>query len=1515
MAELVLRSLHLDGETSSMALPHDLGNLSGIGFNLPPWATSFIVWPIVLLLSICILTFRHLRRSKAEVIDEDQPGFIVTRTPIFYDILQQIVRAALLSVAIVGCVKDGSSTVFEACAIGYTLALDAFRILVARSKNSRSAVVHHVNLIVFIVGLFAFIQLSPNILLIATQTEASQWLYLKLAASVLSLFVAFITPREWTPPRLSFELAHREQAAPSPEQTCSYFSYFVSYGWLTDIILKGAKRRLVIADMLPVPEYDEPLIWRARILEARKRFKTTLKTLAYTLRYNIGGMVFFAALTAVVEFIAPLGLYRLLSYIQNPAAATIRPWLWVALLFIGPTMRSIAYQQYIFSSTRLVVRTRLCMIQEIYAKAARIFDSEDPGQNPGEKKEVVPDLLDGASKKKSERSSKSESITNLMAYDVDAIWNSRDFILVCVASPIEVTIGVGFLYFLFGPCSLIALAVMLLSFPIATLLSGTMSRFQREVMKKTDRRVSLISEYLSSIRTIKYLGWEDIMAKNVNTERREEEKLTWRRNLTAVAVAVLGDTVPLFALFSMFAVDTLVLGHPLTSSTAFTALSIIETLRLQFVWIANVTRFVSQARIAFGRIDKFMLGEEEIIRHPEGPPAFHNATFRRAQQEDSFRMQFDGKFVVGGLNVIAGSSGSGKSSLLLSLLGETVLEDGSATCPRDVAYSSQTPWLINDTIRANILLHEEYDAKRYDRVVDACGLRPDLEKFERKDLTNVGVNGANLSGGQRQRVCLARAVYSRSELLLLDDVFSALDSVTQKHVWEKCFHEDVLQGRTVILVTQMQAAKDGADLVMELSHGRIVSTTRRGGLRQNPNPPTGVRQIPPRYKQPLETVTALDINTNPSTHTEGFEAKVDQEIAGQGRNSRVLFWHYMLFFGGTGRAMLAMLLCLLSQLAFFAIPLWLSVWVGASSREDAKTIGFYVAIYGAWLLSFSTIFAISQVYLQWGARKAAHTLHEKLVTAAMWVSVHWYDKNPPGRLINRFSSDTYSLDTVLVEYLRIAIDNIFRFILRLTAIGSIMPIFALPAAFICTIGLVCAEMYTRAQLSVKALTSASQSPIFSFFGEALSGKAVIRSCAGMQEAFADDLARRLRVYARAGETQYNLNRWICVRADGCAAVIALFTGVIAVSMGASAPAGRLGFSLTSAIGLGQTILTMVRNMNELEAELNCFHRVREYASLPLETDSAKDREGEATAPALPESWPAQGQVEFRGVAVKYALDGPDILQDLSLTINPGERVAVVGRTGSGKSTLALSLLGFTNVTKGAVLVDGVDISTVPLRVLRRRLTIIPQEPVLFGSDVRFNLDPSQTAPDEHLTEAIGACSAVESLGAPRVSNDASSQELGENLNSSAVALNLDTPVAPRGSNFSAGQRQVLSLARATVRRSKVVVLDEATASLDHVSDAAIQQVLRSAFRGKTILAIVHRLSTVMDYDRIVVMDSGRAREIGPPLELYRNEGIFHSMVRQSIEHGKGGEWTPEKLEALEPTDAHSVGSMNSCTSI
>lgn len=471
----------------------------------------------------------------------------------------------------------------------------------------------------------------------------------------------------------------------------------------------------------------------------------------------------------------------------------------------------------------------------------------------------------------------------------------------------------------------------------------------------------------------------------------------------------------------------------------------------------------------------------------------------------------------------------------------------------------------------------------------------------------------------------------------------------------------------------------------------------------------------------------------------------------------------------------------------------------------------------------------------------------------------------------------------------------FKLVMSLGAVSSIMPVFLLPGLMATIVGVIAGELYTRTAVVVKRLVQSSQSPVFSQFADDMAGIQVIRARRDVPQSFADLLARRLRAFNRSSETNFNLNRWVSMRIDLATAIVTTIAGVIAISKIGVISAGLVGFSLTNATHLSEFILYMVRMANELEVELQSFHRVKEYAT--LQPEEKPDPAPAAPAPssalqpvAIPADWPRTGAVEFRNATIRYDPDGPDILKDVDLKIAAGERVAVVGRTGSGKSTLVLSLLRFTTVVSGQILYDGVDITLVPRRRLRQALTIIPQEAVLFNGTVGTNLAPAGDVPPDTLSAALRSCEGIASFQFHGGDRDPEQEGEDEAETSRATApapqqpdeqtpllspplaavaasaggLSLDTTVDARGENFSHGQRQVLSLCRALVRRSRLMLLDEATASMDYETDRGIQAVLRremfAAGSGRTLVTIAHRLRTIADYDRVVVMGAGRVLE-------------------------------------------------------
>ncbi|KAL5330563.1 hypothetical protein ACEPPN_000081 [Leptodophora sp. 'Broadleaf-Isolate-01'] len=1140
---------------------------------------------------------------------------------------------------------------------------------------------------------------------------------------------------------------------------------------------------------------------------------------------------------------------------------------------------SVAFQQYIFTTTRLIVRVKISMVQELFYKAMRRDDHDAVSEKLAELQSAEnsngstlqrsPSLP--TTKAGSKGNLKGGQIANMISYDVDAIVSSRDIVLCCITGPIELTIAMILLYRMLGWPSMAGLAVMLLCSPLPTILARKMSSVHTRAMKATDTRISRIIEYLPAIRTIKYFAWEDAISEKIDDARQNEQRIMWKRSLYAVAITASGDFIPLFTLFVMFACYTLGTGGTLTSATAFTSLSLVEILRSQFAWISRTTRYVAQGKASLRRIDHYFETFIGMQHHPEGPPSLTDATLSRSHGSNFKLRNITLQFAQQGMNVVTGPSGSGKTSLLLSLLGETILEAGEVTCPRDVAYAAQSAWLQNDTIRNNILFYSDFEQARYGRVVDACCLLEDFRQLPRGDLTLVGENGTVLSGGQRQRLALARAIYSNAPTIILDDVFSALDVTTAVYLYNQVFCSDLLHGRTIILVTQTPWIAEQADLEVRLDSGLVKSVEARKDLVRIPINISRVLSAASLLQEETGG-DALPVPAFGNLSSDPHVGKILSDgIAGHKRNPKALFYEYLVVFGGHKYALLALFTSLASQLAFFAVTLWLSVWVGAYSDRDAVNAGFYLSTYAAILASFNILTGINSLVFQNGAWNAARKMHSRIVQAVFRAPLSWYDKVSTGHITNRFSRDINSLDSLLADLAKAAIFLLIRLVLRVGAIGSILPIFAVPTAVVCVIGFIIGDMYTRAAASVKRIAAESQSPVFAQFSETLAGLSVVRARSGMVDIMGQQLARKLRVYARAAEAQYNLNRWVSVRTDCAAAVVALGAGAIALVRSGSVSAGIVGFSLTNAIGLSSTIISLVRNANELEIELACFQRLQEYVDLPVEEERS-----DFAVVAPPASWPCSGTLEFRNVTARYTPDGPDILKNISFTLKSGERVAIVGRTGSGKSTLVLSLLRVTHIVFGTILYDGIDIGHIPLKRLRQGLTIIPQDTALFSGSVGENLDPSSGVDRHDLENALSACSGLSAL-----SNQSSTSDYSLDQITSEVSLS--TEVISGGRNFSHGQRQILSLARALVKRSKLVLLDEATASMDYETDAEIQSVLREELKGSTLVTIAHRLRTVIDYDRVIVMSGGEILEIGAPKELFEKKGVFTDMVIQSRE--------------------------------
>lgn len=858
----------------------------------------------------------------------------------------------------------------------------------------------------------------------------------------------------------------------------------------------------------------------------------------------------------------------------------------------------------------------------------------------------------------------------------------------------------------------------------------------------------------------------------------------------------------------------------------------------------------------------------------EGTPKGPSITL----QDISFQIE------AGSLVAVVGIVGSGKSSLLAAILGELLPMQGSKVyIPRPkeagagfVSYCAQSPWVVNDTLRGNVLFGREYDEERYDKVVAASALIDDFVALPAGDMTEIGERGINLSGGQKARVSLARALYStETKVMLLDDPLSAVDAHVGEHIFSEAINGELAQGITRVLVTHHVHLLDRCDTVIVMEGGRIKHLGKYADLIDQGVTFAGAIDVS-KAKGASEAKAAVEADSEIAPEekvTADGKAKLKQsgkslvkaEEREEGAVEGSAYIHYAKA-GGLWVAALTFVVQGIGRACEVGSGFWLARWAQksyeASKNGDPFSKGetnFYVGIYAVFGLLGVLGLTFRSILIAAHRLKASKLIHDNLTERVLRAPVAFFDVTPTGRILNRFAADMDKVDLELTQSLSQGISTLFNVLGSVAAmIAATNGVFLGPLVPMGIAYHKIQRWFRRTSTELQRINSVANSPIFADFSQVLTGTSTIRAYGEEQRFFRQCNSSFDNMNASYMLLQLT-NSWLGLRLDVLGGLMGAFIGGVAVGTKSTGfiSAGWLGLALTYSIEVTSYLKFGVRMIATIEAQMNSVERILYYSN-KIATEQSEFTEKDPAADA----WPSKGEIEFRDVSMRYR-DGPLVLKKVSLNIRPGERVGVCGRTGSGKSSLMIALFRISEIEDddGAIFIDGLNTSDIGTTTLRLNVSIIPQEPIIFSNTVRYNLDPFGACSDDELWEVLKKVQMADVIAGL-------TGGLFEELSES--------------SSFSQGQMQLLCIARSLLRKPKILVMDEATASIDNETDTAIQLMIRENFKDATVLTIAHRLNTIMDSDRVLVMNDGRVAEFDTPENLLKMEnGLFKAMIDKS----------------------------------
>ncbi|KAL8286584.1 hypothetical protein RQP46_004601 [Phenoliferia psychrophenolica] len=1011
-------------------------------------------------------------------------------------------------------------------------------------------------------------------------------------------------------------------------------------------------------------------------------------------------------------------------------------------------------------------------------------------------------------------------VNNLVGTDIDVITSSLERSLQLLAIPPKLIISLVGLYILLGWSAFVALGTILAFAPLSVTVSKRYGGVQEEIMQATDRRMTLIGELVSSIRIIKMMSWERTSEARILEARQTELDAIRHRARVFAGLMILSTGIPAAVTLATFGAYVFVMKNELTAAKAFTAISLFGLLREAVISSTYLLSAFMRARVSLRRITSYIAETEELDEHPRDLASTESISFQDARFKWSEYASGSNQFV---LNIEHLEIPTGRLTLVAGDVGS-----GKTA----LLYS-----LLGEMHRMDGSITYPKDS-----TTSYASQSPWLQDDSIRNNILFGAEWEEdrynkvVFQGQKQRIALARAVYANSSIVLLDDVLSAVDSNTVSHLVEHCLNGDLLAGRTVVLVTHFvklcARELENCDLIVYLSTGQVRKTDHPSTL----------------HRKQSSTLTSASNSPSPSfiqwkeeTQEPGSEPKgVDED------NEVEVSWAtYRRYFSAAGGPLFwsgYILVNITAHVLMLAQGWWVSLWV-----MDPQRPGFYFTTYAGIQITAAVSLTAMYLYLIFGALRASRVLHARLTASIFAAPFRFFDTTPQGNIINRFSKDTEVVDTEIVESTQPVLDYSVQVAFVAVMVTVILPLFLIPALLVGVLFFGIGRLYIRNALAARKHVAGARSPLFSTLGDSAAGVVTIRAF-GRQRDFTARFIAQTDNYNKMQLFGTALERWLEERSDFVAATTSFSIGLL--SLRGNLSPGTTGFLVATGLEFTSRILFVVRAVNQQQLSINSADRIVKYSNIEQEPASTKEKDP-------PASWPHAGAISFDHYSAKYGPNSHDVLYNLSLDIAPGEKVGIVGPSGCGKSSLALAILRCIICSSGQITIDGRSVLDTNLEALRSRVTLIPQDPTLFSGTLRSNLDPKEEYDDAELWSALKRTQFV---------NDTS-------------GYTLETQVSSGGANFSQGQRQLLSLARAMVRRSKVLILDEATASLDYDTDQVVQRVIREEFNDATNLTIAHRLDSVMDFDRILVLQAGRVCEFDTPKALLdRTDSVLRNMV-------------------------------------